>query len=151
TSSAQTGPELPEFYQVPSIGASPGTIIKSEPVAAAGVNGSMHRIMYGSESGRGEAIAVTGVVAVPDSPPPPGGYPVVAWAHGTTGIADECAPSLVAENDQSPLLNELLDQGWLVVATDYEGMGTPGRHPYVIGESEARSVIDSVRAAHGLP
>ena len=149
-SSAQSAPDLPDFYDVPSVGAAPGTILKTEPVNAPGVNGSLHRIMYGSESIRGEAITVTGLVAVPDSPAPAGGYPVVAWAHGTTGIADECAPSLAAESDQAPLLNELLEQGWVVVATDYEGMGTPGRHPYIVGESEARSVIDSVRAAHNL-
>jgi fermentation-respiration switch protein FrsA (DUF1100 family) len=150
-SSAQTPPDQPDFYEVPALEASPGAIIKTEPVAAQGVHGSLHRIMYGSQSVQGEPIAVTGLVAVPDSPPPAGGYPVVPWAHGTTGIADECAPSLAAETNRTPLLNELLDQGWLIVATDYEGMGTPGRHPYIVGESEARSVIDSVRAARSLP
>ncbi len=83
------------------------------------------------------------------TPPPAGGYRVVSWAHGTTGIADECAPSL-----GGPLTvwaaNDLLDRGYVVTATDYEGLGTPGRHPYIVGESEARGVIDSVRAARAL-
>jgi pimeloyl-ACP methyl ester carboxylesterase len=149
--SAQTATELPDFYDVPTVGAPPGAIIRTEPVSVPGLDGSVQRIMYGSESIRGEAIAVTGIVAVPDTPPPAGGYPVLAWAHGTTGIADACAPSLAAETRSLPLLDELLDQGWLVVATDYEGMGTPGRHPYIVGESEARSVVDSVRAARNLP
>ncbi len=151
--SAQTGSDLPAFYDVPATlpAGGPGTVIKTEPVAVSGLNGSLSRIMYTSQSIQGETIAVTGSIAVPSTPAPAGGYPVLAWAHGTTGIADDCAPSLGVENDQLPLLNELLDEGWLVVATDYEGMGTPGRHPYIVGESEARSVIDSVKAAHDLP
>ncbi|MGH9027551.1 MAG: alpha/beta fold hydrolase, partial [Acidimicrobiia bacterium] len=97
-----------------------------------------------------DPIAVTGVVAVPDAPAPDGGYPVVAWAHGTTGIADECAPSLDAI-EAAPIANQFLDRGYVIAATDYEGLGTPGRHPYIVGESEARGVLDSVRAAQALP
>jgi pimeloyl-ACP methyl ester carboxylesterase len=74
---------------------------------------------------------------------------VIAWAHGTTGIADECAPSLEPE-EAIPVANELLGRGYAVAATDYEGLGTPGRHPYIVGESEGRGVIDSVRAARQL-
>ncbi|MEO9224735.1 MAG: lipase family protein, partial [Acidimicrobiales bacterium] len=75
---------------------------------------------------------------------------VIAWAHGTTGIADKCAPSLQPVS-AIPLANKLLDAGYLVAATDYEGLGTPGRHPYIVGDSEARGVLDSVRAARNLP
>jgi alpha-beta hydrolase superfamily lysophospholipase len=75
---------------------------------------------------------------------------VVSWAHGTTGIADVCAPSLDASR-VAPLANPLLAEGYVVVASDYEGLGTPGRHPYIVGESEGRGVLDIVRAARQMP
>jgi hypothetical protein len=75
----------------------------------------------------------------------------VSWAHGTTGLADVCAPSrspsVVAE---LPWLRQLLDRGVVVVATDYEGLGTDGPHPYLVGESEGRGVLDIARAARKL-
>ena len=143
---------LPDFYAVPDPvpDEDPGTLIKDEVVDAPDVNGTLYRVMYVSESLQDEPIAVTGLVAVPSTPPPDGGYPVIAWAHGTTGLADICAPSL-NETSAAGLVNQLLDQGYVVAATDYEGLGTPGRHPYVVGESEARGVYDSVRAAGQLP
>jgi alpha/beta superfamily hydrolase len=106
---------------------------------------------------------VSGIVALPPDPPPQQGYPVVSWAHGTLGLGDKCAPSRDSEKiaqilpehhliNQAPheLLNAFLRQGWAVVMTDYEGMGIPGPHPYLLGESEARDVLDMVRAARQL-
>ena len=75
---------------------------------------------------------------------------MISWAHGTTGIADTCAPSL-SPDDYVSLANGLLDAGYVVVGTDYEGLGTPGRHPYIAGPSEARGTLDIVRAARNLP
>lgn len=143
--------DIPPFYTPPEIlpPGPPGTVIRSEYDNPAELHGTAQRVMYKSESVQGDEIAVTGFVLVPDSPPPPGGYRVVSWAHGTTGLADECAPSL-----DGPLsvwaANDLLDRGYVVTATDYEGLGTPGRHPYIVGVSEARGVIDIVRAARLL-
>ena len=128
----------------------PGDLIASEQVAVDGLDGTLWRVMYLSESMAGEPIAVTGMIAVPDGAAPEGGWPVVTWAHGTTGIADTCAPSLdPAALD--PLANKLLAQGYVVTATDYEGMGTPGRHPYIAGESEGRGVLDIVKTARRCP
>ncbi|MBT5754519.1 MAG: alpha/beta fold hydrolase [Acidimicrobiaceae bacterium] len=129
--------------------ADPGTIIDIEELDIAGAFGS--RILYRSTSAQGEAIAVSGFVMYPDDEPPVGGWPLIAWAHGTTGLGDSCAPSNEAENDQ--LAQALVGFGYAVVATDYEGLGTPGVHPYVVGASEAHSVLDSVRAVYelGLP
>jgi hypothetical protein len=93
----------------------------------------------------------TGLIFVPNVPAPPGGYPVVSWAHPTRGIADHCAPSRNPSATDIPALNTLLGQGWLVVATDYQGLGSKKTHPYLVGESEARSAIDIVRAARNLP
>lgn len=85
---------------------------------------------------------------------PAGRRPVTAWAHGTTGVAEPCAPSLVRHPFTAGallVLPQMLAQGWAVVATDYTGLGTAGPAPFLIGQGEARSVLDAVRAAHQLP
>jgi alpha-beta hydrolase superfamily lysophospholipase len=79
---------------------------------------------------------------------------VIAWAHGTTGVASQCAPSLLPSRWNAhiiPGVNQALARGWVIVATDYVGLGTAGPHPYLIGQGEARSVLDSVRAARQMP
>ena len=143
---------LPAFYGVPDPlpAGQPGDIIASEKLDIPGVNGTTYRVMYHSESLQGADIPVTGLIVVPSTPPPAGGYPVVSWAHGTEGLADICAPSIDAA-EIAPLANPLLDAGYLVTATDFEGLGTPGLHPYIVGDSEARGTIDAVRAARKLP
>jgi fermentation-respiration switch protein FrsA (DUF1100 family) len=109
-------------------------------------------LLYRSQSVAGKNVVVSGTVAVPKGKAPKGGWPVVSWAHGTVGIADACAPSRIGTqaNYDSPLLNRWLKAGYAVVRTDYEGLGTPGEHPYLIGVSEGRSVLDMVRAARKL-
>ena len=145
-------PDLPDFYGVPDPlpAGKPGQLIKSENVDAPGLNGSMSRVMYLSTNINGEAIAVTGLILIPTGTAPSGGWPIITWAHGTTGIADACAPSLKPAEFVT-VANGLLDAGYLVVATDYEGLGTPGRHPYIVGESEARGTLDIVRMAQTFP
>src|SRR4051795_8972504 len=110
-------------------------------------------LLYSSTSTAGRAVPVSGDVAVPKGKAPKGGWPVITWAHGTTGIADACAPSIIGTQASydSPLLNRWLKAGYAVVRTDYEGLGTPAEpHPYLIGTSEGRSVLDMVRAARKL-
>jgi pimeloyl-ACP methyl ester carboxylesterase len=114
------------------------------------------RILYRSRSIYDADIAVSGYVVVPGRRPPAGGLPVIAWAHGTTGVADVCAPSLFnALEGQGPYpmpdIGAYLAAGDVVAATDYQGLGTPGVHPYLLGESEGRSVLDAARAARRLP
>ena len=95
---------------------------------------------------------MSGVVIVPPGPAPEGGRPIVAWAHPTSGIVPRCAPSLaIFLFQQIQGSRELLQQGYVIAATDYPGLGTPGPHPYLVGDSEARAVINSVRVAHELP
>jgi hypothetical protein len=143
---------LPDFYSVPDPlpPGKPGDVVKTEPIASTKLHGTMTRVMYHSRSLQDHDIVVTGLIAVPTAPPPADGYPVISWAHGTTGLADKCAPSL-SPDGYAELANNLLDAGYVVVGTDYEGLGTPGRHPYVVGESEARGTLDIVRAARALP
>ena len=152
TTFVKGSPELPDFYGVPDPlpAGTPGELIASEPVDAPGLKGTMSRVMYHSTSIDGEDIAVTGLILIPMGTAPSGGWPVITWAHGTTGIADVCAPSL-APAEFVAMANGLLAAGYLVVATDFEGLGTPGRHPYIVGESEAHGTIDIVRMAQTFP
>lgn len=110
------------------------------------------RVTYSSRSGLDDSpVAVSGLVIEPAGQPPPGGWPVVSYAHGTTGVADACAPSgSPSLLGQLPVVLPLVERGYLVTATDYEGLGTPGPHPYLQPVSEGRSVIDAVRAAREL-
>lgn len=106
-----------------------------------------------ASSGRaaGGDIAVSGLVLIPEGEPPAGSWPVVAWAHGTTGVADVCAPSRWADlYEYGGYLAALTRHGFVVVATDYEGLGTPGPHRYTDLVSEARGMVDSVVAVHHL-
>jgi acetyl esterase/lipase len=128
----------------------PGTLIASEPMAAF-PGAEAWRVRYHSRDLRGGDVEVTGFVVAPAGAPPSSGRPVVAWAHATTGIADVCAPSRAADPVRSvPWIEDMIAAGYVVAATDYEGLGSPGTHPYLVGPSQGRSVLDSVRAARHL-
>ncbi|EXS25668.1 MULTISPECIES: alpha/beta hydrolase [Acinetobacter] len=95
----------------------------------------------------GQEVQATSLVFTPNTPPPVGGWPIVVWAHGTTGVADACAPSKAALADSTKdLISKLLAAGYVVVAPDYEGLGTPGIHPFLNIKSEAFSITDAVVA-----
>src|SRR5882757_4326574 len=108
------------------------------------------RFLYTSTDGVGghDRVVVSGAMYVPKGTMPGGGWPIVAWAHGTTGIADVCAPSWRGQHPRDrEYLDAWLSHGFAVVATDYQGLGTPGVHPYLLWRSEGYSVLDAVRAA----
>jgi pimeloyl-ACP methyl ester carboxylesterase len=113
-------------------------------------------VLYVGQGIDGKPVAVSGTIAVPNRPAPKGGWPIVTWAHGSVGLADQCAPSRVPRRDDTytsdlrSQFSALLKAGYAVAATDYEGLGTPGVHPYLVGRSEGRSVLDIVRAARKL-
>jgi pimeloyl-ACP methyl ester carboxylesterase len=107
-------------------------------------------VVYGSTGLDGKPVAVSGIVLAPEAAPAEGGYPVVAWAHWTTGVADVCAPSRAGLDGIPADVRDLVGQGYVVTATDYEGLGTAGVHPYLVGISEGRSVLDSIRAVQTL-
>src|SRR5215210_4084848 len=115
-------------------------------------------LLYRSKGARGKAVAVSGTLTIPKGRAPKGGWPVVTYAHGTTGIADICAPSRDSASNPAhaynayayPLLQQWVKAGYAVVRTDYEGLGTPGIHPFLVGRSEGYSVLDAVRAARKL-
>ena len=146
------------FYTWPDpVPPMPGKLLRSEALtpqqslASAGLN---LRILYSSTDGLDNLtpVAVSGALFVPKGPAPAGGWPLMAWAHGTVGSADRCAPSL---NQRSPrdtrYLNHWLEQGYAIVATDYQGLGTPGLHPYGLTRPLAYGVLDSIRAVGAAP
>ena len=142
---------LDPFYTPPSqVPATPGTVIRSEPMNLDLANGTATRVLYTSRDLQGTPIAVSGMVFTPTTPASP--TPIVAWAHPTLGQADKCAPSRSAKplSDMDGWLEQMLARGWVVTATDYAGLGTPGPKTYLVGEQSANDVVNSVRAAQEI-
>lgn len=143
---------LTSFYDTPSnlSATKPGALLRSEtvgqyalPKGARGV-----RILYHSRDAAGRDVATSGVVLIPAGKAPSGGWPVIAWAHGTSGVARVCAPSAMkdvyyGEEGLFPMVRA----GFAVVATDYHGLGTAGPHQYVNKTAQAYDVIDAIPAA----
>jgi acetyl esterase/lipase len=131
----------------------PGAILNVWPlVGGSPDDGEAHRILYESTGLNGQPIEVSGAIYIPPGKPLAGGRPVIAYAHPTSGVVQKCAPSLMPDNAGLIWgLKSMLAKGYIVVATDYPGLGAPGIHPYLIGVSEGRAVLDSVRAAIALP
>ncbi len=147
--SAQT-----RFYDAPQslLAGQPGTLVRQESMDGAPLGAAAYRVLYRSMGLDGKLIFVSGVVIVPPGEPPAGGRPIVAWAHPTSGVTPRCAPSLaIFLFQQIQGLRSFVERGYVVVATDYPGLGTPETHPYLVGDSEARAVIDSVRVARTMP
>lgn len=145
-------PRPDAFYDPPSaVPAEPGQLLRSEPFERAVPEGATAwRMLYTTTAADGAPAVASGLVVVPGTGDD---HPVVAWAHGTTGYATGCAPSLLEEPfvaGAMPDLSATLAAGWAVVATDYAGLGTAGSQPYLIGEGEGRSVLDAIRAAQQL-
>jgi len=129
----------------------PGTLIRQEAIPGAPLGAQAYRVLYRSSGLKDEPIAVSGLVIVPPDPTPVGGRKIIAWAHPTSGIVPNCAPSLAFfKFQQIQGLRDMISRGYIVAATDYPGLGTEGPHPYLVGVSAARAVIDSVRAARNI-
>jgi alpha-beta hydrolase superfamily lysophospholipase len=133
----------------------PGDIIWASPFAGpAGSQGYV--VLYVSSTVDNTPIAVSGVIIVPAAgapPAPPEGRTVLTWAHGTTGLGEACAPSKQYPSGQvteEALAQVAVGRGYVYAATDYQGLGTPGDHPYVVGLSEGRNVLDIATAAEHL-
>ncbi|NNN20756.1 MAG: hypothetical protein HKL80_01970, partial [Acidimicrobiales bacterium] len=140
-------PSSEDFYKLPSHldSGSPGTLIRIQTISNA--NGLMTlRVMYHSRDTFGHDAAVTGVITYPTSAAPKGGWPVVAWDHGTSGMSQSCAPS----RSSGPI--STFGVRGVGVATDYLGMGPDGEIlPYLNRMTEAEATIDIVRAARQIP
>ena len=156
---AETGPAGDAFYEPPSkLPKGHGKLIwKRGSGQYVRLDNAAYtkNVLYTSKSPQRAQVAVSGSISVPEGKAPQGGWPVISYAHGTTGVADVCAPSKASAKNPAllyttyvyPQLEEWLAAGYAVLRSDYPGLGTPGPHPYLIGKSEARGVLDIIRAA----
>ncbi|MGV9264906.1 alpha/beta hydrolase family protein [Kitasatospora sp. NPDC003701] len=165
----ENGPAGDAFYTpaLPLPDGAPGDPIHQRRLdnpAAELAAGENWLVLYRSQDVRGEPVATSGIIVLPDRaehPVPDDGYPLVSWAHGTVGVANVVAPSRdrgdtgASPMNASPhaLLNAFLRLGCAVAMTDYEALGTGTAerlHPYLLGASEANGVLDIVLAARRL-
>lgn len=151
-----SAPRPGDFYSAPEdTPRSPGLLLRAEPFTTDVPDGvRAWRILYSTTRTNDEATIGSAVVAVPRDQLG-ARAPVIAWAHGTTGLRRRCAPSLRETNTIGAggvdAVRAALDRGWAVVAPDYPGLGTRGVQPYLVGSGEARAVLDAVRAARRIP
>jgi pimeloyl-ACP methyl ester carboxylesterase len=141
-----------------------GQVIKQENITTPVKGAQAWKIAYISSDVAGRPTISTGLVVAPVGQAPKEGRPVLAWAHGTTGTAQNCGPSqvtnpavplnqyfLVGGNSWTdygiPNLEEFIKEGYVVVATDYQGLGGGGKHQYSVAGTNGRDLIDSARAA----
>ncbi len=141
------------FYDPPpDLPRQPGALLRREPlkdvILPAGMRG--WRILYATTVNDSTPATAVATVFAPTHPHA-GPCPVIAWEHATTGLLQKCMPSLLSAPTKGiPWCNRIVRAGWVMVATDYSFAEKGGPHPYLIGEGEARAVLDSVRAARQM-
>ena len=147
---SQPGSVTDAFYAAPrTLPDEPGQLIRSEPFHDNAVpqNARAWRILYSTTGMHGEITVASALVVAPDNS---ARHPVITWAHGTTGYAQTCAPSLLERPFASGgmfILKQVIAEGWAFVATDYTGLGTAGPQPYLVGKPTGAAVLDATRAA----
>lgn len=167
----QAEPAIPPFYKAlekVSLDGKLGEVIKQKKISTPVKGAQAWRIAYISSDVNERQTISTALVVAPVAKAPDGGRPIMAWAHGTTGTAQSCGPSQVLNpavslnlyflsNGNSwtdyglPDLETFIDAGYVVVGTDYQGLGGGGRHQYVVSATQGRDVINSVRAVSSMP
>lgn len=152
---AEGSPVVDAFYDPPdTVPSAHGRLLRWDDFAGREPDGAqVKRILYTTRDVFDRPAIASALVIIPDERSF-GFAPVVAWNHGTTGVARGCAPSLRESSATPwaiPALDEAVARGWVVVASDYSGQGAPGVFPYLIGEGEARSSLDAVLATRELP
>jgi len=147
-------PRVPSFYtwagRLPD---KPGVLLREQATMHGMPAGSRAvRILYTTTGVNRRTVPASGLVVVSGTAPP-GPRPVVLWEHGTTGVAQKCGPSVLADPFKAGAMfsqSQVLTHGWVLVAPDYLGLGASPPHPYLVGVPEARSALDAVRAARQL-
>ena len=144
-----------------------GQVIKQEKTETSIKGAQAWKIAYISSDISGRKTISTGLVVVPVGQAPAGGRPIMTWAHGTTGAAQNCGPSqvidpvvplneyfLVGGNSWTdygiPAIEEFIKEGYVVVATDYQGLGSGGRHQYSVAATNAMDTINAARAVGSM-
>lgn len=144
----ESKPAIPVNNIANPVVATPVAYTETDLTAVADESVVMTYKMLGINNNETQATAL---VFTPKGTPPAKGWPIVAWAHGTTGVADQCAPSRNELNpDIKDMIARFLQAGYMVVAPDYEGLGEPSGtelHPFLNLKSEAYSITDAVVAA----
>ena len=144
-----------------------GEIIKKEKIKTSAKGAQAWKIAYISSDAMERKTIATGLLIAPISKGPAEGRPILAWAHGTTGSAQNCGPSQII--DPTAPLNEyflvdgnswtdygipnveaFIKEGYVIVATDYQGLGGGGKHQYAVAQTNGRDVINSARAASSM-
>lgn len=163
-------PSLPPFYeslQTIKPAGKLGQVIKREQIKTSVKGAQAWRIAYISSDVNERPTISTALVVAPIGKAPIGGRPIMAWSHGTTGTAQSCGPSQVVNpavplneyflvNGNSwtdyglPSVDTFIKEGYVVVGTDYQGLGGGGRHQYVVSSTQGRDVINSVRAVASM-
>lgn len=146
---------------IPARAAAPGDVITAQPTTVYALPGKLLEVpvnawhlLYTSTSATGNANAVSGTLLVPKASYPLGRRPIIGYAVGTHGLGDQCAPSVSMSQGteaELALVSLFLLKGFAVAITDYEGLGTPGEHTYMVGISQGHAVLDSIRAATRVP
>ena len=145
---------------------SAGTLLHHQSIATSLRDARAWRVCYSSRDVNGREHETTGLVIAPNDPG--SSRPIVTWCHGTTGLGDAACPSLQPDPARElvtyftpeatqqldygvPGLQSLIDAGWVVCATDYQGLGTDGMHQYTVNRTNARDAVNIVHAARHLP
>lgn len=136
----------------------PGSLVSAEELLTVDrrlstISSTAARVVYRSTSGvDGRPTEVSGTIFAPKGEAPDGGWPVIAYGHGTTGVQPDCAPSTDPELlGSSPIVTALVRSGYVVAVSDYQGLGLDSTyHPYLDATTAANNLIDSVRAAQKL-
>jgi pimeloyl-ACP methyl ester carboxylesterase len=145
-----------------------GSLLKIETIPTTMNGVTAWKIAYISSDVQGRKTIATAVLAIPTGTAPKEGRPIVAWAHGTTGTAQNCGPSQLLNPAQPlnqyfmptgnswsdfglPAMESFIKAGYAIVATDYQGLGGGGKHQYTVSATQARDVINSIRAAALFP
>lgn len=130
--------------------ARPHYLISATPMQDTPPGVQAWRVQYWTSNGNGARFAVTGVVAAPMEAISPRPRRVIAWTHGAWGVAEKCAPSLSPDFFAYTAAIDAVHSGYVVVAPDYIGLGSPTMHPFLVGTDTANAVLDAVRAAREI-
>ncbi len=139
------------LFSMPTLAQQPGTLLAADPIVETPGGMQAWTIRYLSTDDQGRSIEVSGTVAAPREAIPARPRNVLAWTHGTWGVASDCVLDTPRLLTLTPGLGDAVRRGMVVVMPNYPGLGAPGSHPYLVGDSAARATLDAVRAARAIP
>ncbi len=162
--SAGAAPTAKQMIPEPATG-EPGNLLSQERIDTSITGARAWRVRYVSRDVNDVAHEASGLVIAPDAAGED--RPILTWCHGTTGLGDAACPSAQPDPARElityftpeatrqidygvPGLQGFIDDGWVVCATDYQGLGTPGMHQYTVNITNARDAVYLAHAARTL-